>query len=178
MVYRHSSLRGHPGNLSAQSFFCTPAPSNFPGARAKKFRLTLTAAAYKLPPMPSAKQDDLALTARTRDYLVRSGEQALCYVGARNSEQARQLAYHDARAREVDLKRRGESELARLDDFSPIRARAVADTPLELNEGEIICLTDAASVEQWWKTLHNMRLAAGSPRQPTFRHRATAVGRI
>lgn len=118
-------------------------------------------------------QKDIRLTAKIETYLVCSGAHALCYIGARNSTKARMDAYHDARHRGVELQCRDDtSPLGRLDDFSPLRARAV-DGPLDLDEGEVIALDDAESRARWFPTLSKYRLAAGSVDRPVFRHRPT-----
>jgi len=62
--------------------------------------------------------------------------------------------------------------------FEFIRAAQVGADGFDLDDGEVVAITDPAVVEQWWTTLHDLRLAAGTPRQPTFRHLPTAVGRI
>lgn len=123
-------------------------------------------------PRSSATPIDDAPTVTVRDYLVRSGATPLCYVGARNSAMARLDAYRDALDAGVTLAVQPD-HTGVPNDFAPVRARAIDGAPLELREREMIRLHDRAELSTWWKTLTNLRLAAGNVDNPTILDRPT-----
>lgn len=125
-----------------------------------------------------AEQADLRLSPRIKTYLVRSGPDALCYIGAVNSTRARQISHMRALQRGYALKAAGTSGWAALQTFEPIRAVPVGTPAFDLADGEVIDLRDAEQVRQWWPTLHRARLAVGTPARPTFSHQPTPTGRI